>query len=64
MPKVINQHSFIILQAWADSYVNFPSYLVRAPLNKMNENFWSYRLHKLRTPKVLRTDAQIDGHTE
>ena len=25
---------------------------------KRNENFWSYRLHKLGTPKVLRTDGQ------
>ena len=25
-------------------------------LIKRNENFWSYRLHKLGTPKVLRTD--------
>ena len=24
---------------------------------KRNENFWSYRLHKLGTPKVLRTDG-------
>ena len=25
-----------------------------------NENFWSYRLHKLGTPKVLRTDRQME----
>ena len=25
---------------------------------KRNENFWSYRLHKLGTPKVLRTDGR------
>ena len=27
---------------------------------KRNENFWSYRLHKLGTPKVLQTDGQTD----
>ena len=27
---------------------------------KRNENFWSYRLHKLGTPKVLRTDGQTE----
>ena len=27
----------------------------------MNENFWNYRLHKLGTPKVLRTDVRTDG---
>ena len=26
---------------------------------KKNENFWSYRLHKLGTPKMLRMDGQI-----
>ena len=31
---------------------------------KRNENFWSYRLHKLGTPKVLRTDGQTDGRTD
>ena len=33
-------------------------------LNKRNENFRSYRLHKLGTPKVLWTDKQTDGQTE
>ena len=28
---------------------------------KRNENFWSYILRKLGTPKVLRTDGQTDG---
>ena len=27
---------------------------------KRNENFWSYLLHKLGTPKVLRTDRRTD----
>ena len=31
---------------------------------KRNENFWSYRLHNLGTPKVLRTDGQTDGRTD
>ena len=31
---------------------------------KRNENFWSYRLHKLGTPKVLRTDGQTDGRPD
>ena len=35
---------------------------------KRNENFWSYRLHKLGTPKVLRTDGRtdrrMDGRTD
>ena len=31
---------------------------------KRNENFWSYRLHKLGTPKVLRTDGRTDGQTD
>ena len=31
---------------------------------KSNEKFWSYRLHKLGTPKVLRTDGQTDGRTD
>ena len=31
---------------------------------KRNKNFWSYRLHKLGTPKVLRTDGQTDGRTD
>ena len=31
---------------------------------KRNENVWSYRLHKLGTPKVLRTDRQTDGRTD
>ena len=31
---------------------------------KRNENFWSYRLHKLGTPKVLRTDRRTDGRTD
>ena len=26
---------------------------------KRNENCWSYRLHKLGTPKMLRTDGQM-----
>ena len=28
---------------------------------KRNENFWSYRLHKLGTPKVLWRDRRTDG---
>ena len=28
---------------------------------KRNESFWSYRLHKLGTPKVLRKDRRRDG---
>ena len=28
---------------------------------KRNKNFWRYRLHKLGTPKVLRTDRRIKG---
>ena len=28
-----------------------------------NENCWSYRLHKLGTPKVLQTDGRTDGRT-
>ena len=31
---------------------------------KRNKNFWSYRLHKLGTPKVLRTDGWTDGRTD
>ena len=31
---------------------------------KRNKNFWSYRLHKLGTPKVLRTDRRTDGQTD
>ena len=31
---------------------------------KRNENFWSYRLHKLGTPKVLRTDGRTDRRTD
>ena len=31
---------------------------------KRNENFWSYRLHKLGTSKVLRTDGRTDGRTD
>ena len=31
---------------------------------KKNENFWSYRLHKLGTPKVLWTDGQTDGRAD
>ena len=31
---------------------------------KRNENFWSYRLHKLGTPKVLRTDGRKDWRIE
>ena len=31
---------------------------------KRNENFWSYRLHKLSTPKDFRTDKQTDGRTD
>ena len=30
----------------------------------LNENFWSYRLHKLGTPKVLRTDGRTDRQTD
>ena len=30
---------------------------------KRNENFWSYRLHKLGTPKVLRTDGRMAGQS-
>ena len=33
-------------------------------LMKRNENFWSYRLHKLGNPKVLQTDGRTDGRTE
>ena len=29
----------------------------------INENCLSYRLHKLSTPKVLRTDKQTDGRS-
>ena len=28
---------------------------------KRNKNFWSYRLHKLGTPKVLRTDKCLSS---
>ena len=28
-----------------------------------NKNFWSYRLHKLGTPKVFRTDGRTDGRS-
>ena len=31
---------------------------------KRNENFWSYRLRKLVTPYVLRTDRQTGGRTD
>ena len=31
---------------------------------KRNENFWSYRLHKLGTLTVLRTDRRTDGRTD
>ena len=31
---------------------------------KRNENFWSYRLHKLGTPKVLQTDGRTDRRTD
>ena len=31
---------------------------------KRNENFWSYRLHKNGTPKVLRTDGRTDRRTD
>ena len=31
---------------------------------KRNENFWSYRLHKLGTLKVLRTDRRTDGRMD
>ena len=31
---------------------------------KRNKNFWSYRLHKLGTPKVLRTDGRTDRRTD
>ena len=30
---------------------------------KRNENFWSYRLHKLGTAKVFRTDGRPDGRS-
>ena len=30
---------------------------------KRNENFWSYRLHKFGTPKVLRMDGRMDGQS-
>ena len=30
---------------------------------KRNKNFWSYRLHKLGTPKVFRTDRRTDGRS-
>ena len=30
---------------------------------KRNKNFWSYRLHKLGTPKVLGTDGRTDGRS-
>ena len=30
---------------------------------KRNKKFWSYRLHKLGTPKVLRTDRRTDGRS-
>ena len=29
-----------------------------------NKNFWSYRLHKFGTPKVLRTDRRTHGRTD
>ena len=32
-------------------------------LIKMNENFWSYRLQKLGTLKVLRMDGQTERRT-
>ena len=28
---------------------------------KRNKNFWSYRLHKIGTPKVLRTDKCLSS---
>ena len=31
---------------------------------KRNKNFWSYRLHNLGNPKVLRTDRQMNGQTD
>ena len=31
---------------------------------KRNENFLSYRLHKLGSPKVLRKDGRTDGQTD
>ena len=31
--------------------------------NKMNENFWSYRLQKLGAPKVLQMDGRTDRRT-
>ena len=31
---------------------------------KSNENFWSYRLHKLGTPKVMQMDGWMDGGTD
>ena len=31
---------------------------------KRNENCWSYRSHKLGTPKVLRTDGRTDRRTD
>ena len=31
---------------------------------KRNKNFWSYRFHKLGTPKVLKTDGETDGQTD
>ena len=31
---------------------------------RRNENFLSYRLHKLGTPEVLRTDGQTDGRPD
>ena len=31
---------------------------------KRNENFWSYRLRKLGTPKALWTDGWTDGRTD
>ena len=35
-----------------------------AKLEKRNESFWSYKLHKLGTPKVLQTDKRTNRRTE
>ena len=38
--------------------------IIMQSLNKRNENFWSYILHKLGTPKVLRTDKRTVRRTD
>ena len=48
MHKIRDAH----LQCTNNQYTKF---------NKRNENFWSYRLHRLGTQKVLWTGGWVDG---